>query len=637
MSGPIQDSKWRKEWINSAPRAEYSRPTDAAFEQAERALLDPERDALDKRCAALAGAPQQVSTELCFPMWIPARDLTVTFTDTEIMTSLGSTAQSPLWTKCLGHLRDFKTIRKAGISFLCTDREVCTKLGGESVTICGRKFKVQTYSKYSHWYYVDLQRLPDDVTDGLIYDWFAKNGTPPVYITPAHIVGGLRSRSRRVYFNQKSAPASVMVSKNKPLRQIQFLGHGYTVVHHRTRAYNQVVPPFIKEMRKNAKQARKPNSDSTRETQDGSPTANDDDTDPSRSDASLTIEDDARSVPPAYDDQSDSGNSSDNAAMASDTASEGEPHSGDQSDSESSQRSEMEGLESNSIVVRPKSIWPAGQAPIFPVGPNQESDFAPARILRAKRLVFGTIAEPASDLRCLPPSQKEYPTVSSVNSYEWLSEGTGGTIPPDQDIVLWDRSLTPPQAVSSFVGHIELTEGILNSAVYQGKVEELTLKDLCAVIDEFLGTFDSTCDPDCILSTIQAQPSVHRALLDTAVDGNFQHLRAKAFGHAVLRESSYRTYPTTDDGTVYGRLASLYPDQTDFDFQTVLGQLCPDQTEFWTKVWLAEFDLALQILAPSIYLDPLKLSALLQTAAVPLPHPLWLLWDGPTLGSIIMS
>ena len=88
------------------------------------------------------GEPQQVAPELFFPMWIPARELSATFSDTEIMTSLGSTAQSPLWSKLLENLRDLKTIRNATISFLRTDREVCTKMGGESVNICGRASKV---------------------------------------------------------------------------------------------------------------------------------------------------------------------------------------------------------------------------------------------------------------------------------------------------------------------------------------------------------------------------------------------------------------------------------------------------------------------------------------------------------------
>ncbi|OWZ13980.1 hypothetical protein PHMEG_00012611 [Phytophthora megakarya] len=226
---------------------------------------------------------------------------------------------------------------------------------------------------------------------------------------------------RGVYFNQKPAPASVMVSKNKPLRQIQFLGHGYTVVLHRTRAYNQVVPP--------------PKSDSTtHETEDGSPTANDDTITAPDSDASPAIEDDVGSIPPEYNDQSDSDNSSDNADMASDAASEGEPHSGDQSDSESNQRSEMEGLESDSIVVLPKSIWPAGKFPISPVGHNQESNFSPACILRAKRLGFGTsLNPPRISAACLPLKIN----IRRFHPLTLMSGWVKG---------LADRSLTPPQA-----------------------------------------------------------------------------------------------------------------------------------------------------------------------------------------------
>ena len=67
-------------------------------------------------------------------MWIPARDLFATFVDTKIMTSPDSTDQSPMWPNCLELLRDFKTIHNAGISFSCTDREVCTKLGGKVLT-----------------------------------------------------------------------------------------------------------------------------------------------------------------------------------------------------------------------------------------------------------------------------------------------------------------------------------------------------------------------------------------------------------------------------------------------------------------------------------------------------------------------
>ena len=50
---------------------------------------------------------------------------------------------------------------------------------------------------------------------------------------------------------------------------------------------------------------------------------------------------------------------------------------------------------------------------------------------------------------------------------------------------------------------------------------------------------------------------------------------------------------------------------TDLDYQSMLSQLCQDQDHYWGQVKLAEFDLALQIIAPSIYMDPLKLGFIL--------------------------
>ncbi|OWY92588.1 hypothetical protein PHMEG_00038352 [Phytophthora megakarya] len=207
-------------------------------------MLDPTRSTSDKKFAALAGVPQAGSNDLAFPMWIPAKDLTATFSDTEIMTSLGSGPQPAIWSANTQHLRDFKAVRSAGISFVCTNRDVCSKLGDQHVTICDKKYRIQPYSKYSNWYYVDLQRLPDDATDGEIYDWFVDHGTPPVYISPSHTVQGLRSRSRRVHFNNKNPPLSLMIDAATPLRQVNIGGHGYAVINHRRCEFNREVPPL---------------------------------------------------------------------------------------------------------------------------------------------------------------------------------------------------------------------------------------------------------------------------------------------------------------------------------------------------------------------------------------------------------
>ena len=177
------------------------------------------------------------------------------------------------------------------------------------------------------------------MSDGLIYDWFAYRGTPPVYITPAQVNGGLRYRNRRVYFNQKSPPPSVILDRRTPPRQIQFTGQGFAVVHHRMSAYNRTIPPYIAALRAKNKPVV---PTSTRPT------------------VSPVVAD---NTPPAFDNESDS---SDSDAMADDSDPEGEPHSGDQSDSDISYGDTKDGIESV-VTFRPKSIWVAGKAPKFPV------------------------------------------------------------------------------------------------------------------------------------------------------------------------------------------------------------------------------------------------------------------------------
>ncbi|KAE9066785.1 hypothetical protein PF002_g21712 [Phytophthora fragariae] len=204
--------------------------------------------------------------------------------------------------------------------------------------------------------------------------------------------------------------------------------------------------------------------------------------------------------------------------------------------------------------------------------------------MRAKRLLFGEVADPAKEWSSLPPSQKEYPVVSTVNSYEWLATGEGGSVRADQDIILWDRSRTPPPTfVGSYVKKAPTVETLHNSVVYQGSVEEMSLKNLCLVIEKFLGFFNSDSDPDKTISSIQTQPSLHRVLLDTKAPGNFLALRAKAFGHAVLRELSTRPFEPEGESSVYGRLSNHLPDLTSTDLQAALGLFYPDQAQVGSR------------------------------------------------------
>ena len=129
-----------------------------------------------------------------------------------------------------------------------------------------------------------------------------------------------------------------------------------------------------------------------------------------------------------------------------------------------------------------------------------------------------------------------------------------------------DRSQDPPRSVRSYVQLAAVSERILNFYVYQGLVEELTLPELCAVIDEFVTEFNSIYDPDSVLTAVQAQPSLLRVVLDTKAVCNYHHLRDKAFGHVVLRVAATRDHISSDDGYLMHWLRTLYPGTSDLDF-----------------------------------------------------------------------
>ncbi|KAL7693262.1 hypothetical protein Plhal304r1_c004g0015281 [Plasmopara halstedii] len=144
----------------------------------------------------------------------------------------------------------------------------------------------------------------------------------------------------------------------------------------------------------------------------------------------------------------------------------------------------------------------------------------------AKLIIFRATANPAVDLRRLPPSQKECPPIFSTNSYEWLSEGQSAR----QNVILLDKSIDPPQSVPPFVALTEVSEAVLNGTVYRSNVEQLSLKELCKLRGK-------------------TSPPPHQG-----------------FGHGVLRELSTHTYPSTDDDKMFDRVCTLYLNQSDYDF-----------------------------------------------------------------------
>lgn len=578
MKTSTANTEWRKEWRANTSRNQITIPTDATFAEAERAFQDKDRSAMERKAAALRGVPTPVNSDQCYHMWIPARDLTSTFSDTEIMTSLGADQSSALWSSSVVHLREFKIIRGKGVSFICTDREICTKLGNLQLTICGKQFKIQPYSKYSHWYYVELQRLADDVTDSIIYDWFAAHGQPPVYITPARTANGLQSRNRRVYFNQKDAPAVVMIDGKDPLRQIQFTASGYCVVSHRIQAYNKKVPPFLLNLRK------------SKTNKNNAPVAGD--IDDESSDMSVTL--------------SETGNA------------------GGDSDEDMA-----------TLVVDPASVRLSTQTKArvsIPLLPDQCDAFQ--FVQRSKKIMFPEVpADQAQDV-LLPPTQATYPLIASHNVYEWISLGSeDAPIAADIDVVLHNKDRAHIRShLAQEEGQVEVQRTTIDF-----KVESMSVKQLCAHIERFLQKFDEEPSPEKSVIMLKTQPSQFRPLYDTSNPGNYSVMTSKFYGHALMRIVSTQEMPADHD-TFEDKVIALFNPHDPDDFQTLLSQcLDHNQDRFWEQVRLAEFDLFLQVMAPSIYSDPYKVCAISKAAASRIQHSLWLLWDDTTLQNLLQS
>ena len=170
-----------------------------------------------------------------------------------------------------------------------------------------------------------------------------------------------------------------MMDKRTSLRQVSFTGQGFAVVHHIFSVCNRTVPPFIATLRATNRLTSKVHPPVA------TPLLADDDT------------------PPAFDNYSESDAGS---SMTEVPDTEGPLIGAIPSGSASSHSADMDGIDST-ITVRPTSFWPTGTAPTFLVDPIDPNSFAPARIQRAKRLVFGSVTERDVQVATFSPSKSE--------------------------------------------------------------------------------------------------------------------------------------------------------------------------------------------------------------------------------------
>ena len=204
VSGPERDKKGSQAWQTAAPSVIVLRPTNATFAKDKLPCRSPIGTPATSGCRRRGRASTMF--RLRYFVFLCGSLLANCRLPFMIRKSWRRSARRPNLKSGWKASSTYGTLKRSAtlVSALCLTIGRYVRTWGRYVTISGRSLKCQTYSKYSHWYYVDLQCLPDDISDGIIYDWLAKHYTPPVYTTPTHVIIGLLLRKRRVFFSQKS-------------------------------------------------------------------------------------------------------------------------------------------------------------------------------------------------------------------------------------------------------------------------------------------------------------------------------------------------------------------------------------------------------------------------------------------------
>ncbi|CAH0488767.1 unnamed protein product [Peronospora farinosa] len=234
---------------DSVPRAQRVGryvPSDSLFQALEEAAAN-NAPAAEFRAIALRDVQRsRVAVSEKFKLFIPCGAVAASLQLDEVMLSIHMEDQSALWKDSLPTLCDFIRIPSKGIRFTCTSRDVAVKLGGSSVRIFGAQHIIKKFSLYERLYTLNLTRIPSDLDDALIFDFFATRGLH-VLVTATHQVGGMTSRDRTVWCTTEECPSALFLPDGSALREIYFDGFADPVfVQHKQRSLNTKPPSLIK-------------------------------------------------------------------------------------------------------------------------------------------------------------------------------------------------------------------------------------------------------------------------------------------------------------------------------------------------------------------------------------------------------
>lgn len=611
-------------------RPEYTRqlPADSLLQASEAALTAENFDEL--RLNALKLAPTPAAPSELHRMWIRCPSVIKKKHLCNVLDELGMDDQPQIWKAARDArlIQDFKLIPNLGICFTCTSYDTASKLSLVKLNAFGTQIQIARFSQFNSRYYVDLVRLPDEVTDRMIFDWFEQRGAPPTCILPTYVRNGLPSRERTVYFSQDKAPPILVPSESTPLREIEFPSpdDGMVMlrscfVNHKVARYNRVTPPSI--LLRQAEDAARRQAEASRPSNpdDASPSgmASQDvqtgfssslkqsiqrnDNDSTASDARSEDEDDAMSTddtPPAFDDD---------ASIAGSTSS---------------------GPDLNALLdeeVKAPSLPPS--APLWAkAATNRRALLAQGG---TESVEITTISYEVQ--RDQGTAQASGLTKANYYSPLWYDD-------LDQDHPQWHYDIDIRRSESEEAS-LECSPVHANSAGYVNMVtpvtivydvETMTRVELFTYINSFLEELGSRPALD-QLATVEANPGImlkaisSQAGLDNlAVNRAMCRLLAYApKGKSEERKSCLKLLQAK--GTCTSMLKRIMKHAT---------LVSPDSEQ--ALMLLSAWDVVLHIMAPTVYHDPVKLQVLtdenpqfLTSLTIPLltDHTLWLLGYSP--------
>lgn len=570
---PEPTAALRDEYRRDNPRPPRYVPPEAVL-QAIADAVDHGADAATIRTIALREVQRaRVNVSDKYKLFVPAGMLTGTFGLDDILSSICKEPQTAAWDAASPSVCDFVRVRGRGLRFTCTNRDAAIKLGGTSLRIMGRDYIIRPFSAFDRLYFVDLTNVPSDLDDGEIFAFFERLHLRPI-ITPTHQVGTLMSRDRTAWFESLDTPRELFDDSGRPLREIFFPGFDAPVyVQHKQRSLNRVLPPSIEKKRLDAQTTRAGNTPSQQSAPVSQPRV--------------------RILPRGADPVANPASAPPPAATVEHVAAVTlvKPEA-------------ASSLEAWADVTRKGVFSTPRQRPEATLNPVMES------VAGAGRMVFGIPVQPTRfELAFQEP------------------DDDGEAFEADADVFTPSGPVaSKPLCVSKHTGALIASQSVLQSK------RTVLPRDGCKSLarlarDDFL----ALSEPEARLAAISAQPQMIAPLLASTTTG----LERIIDDHAILR--GYSGTPESSHGDslqLLPRMQQDYPDAIP-PLKTILSRMAEDDARVDLARAYALMDLVLRTHAPSIYHDPIKVSALADGVdPVRLKFSEYLMWDDVTIHAL---